>query len=116
MEQFAIYLWSISDNIRNLLFFVATIDLVGVFFTAITEDCKPRLFKALIVTGVFLLMLAVLIPSKRDLAILLLYPTAKEGVQKVAQSETAEQIQEIGSLYLQQKIKELKEEQGYDET
>lgn len=54
------------------------------------------------------LIFAAFIPSKQDLAVILLYPAAKEGVQKVVQSETAQQLHEVGRLYLQKKIKELK--------
>lgn len=112
MEQLAIYLWSVADNIKYLLVaYGAAALVVGFFYIIATEDFTRLFPKVIITMGLLSFVLAAFIPNKRDLAVILLYPAAKEGVQKVAKSETVKQIQEVGSLYLQQKIKELKEEQ-----
>ena len=109
MEQLAIYLWSISDNIKYLLVLSgAAAILISVATLMCTEDFKQLLPKVVIAVGLFFFVLAALIPDKRDLAVILLYPAAKEGVQKVVQSETAQQLHEVSRLYLQKKIKELK--------
>lgn len=112
MEQFAIYLWSISENLQILL---ASIGGFGVVIGAmlalgllIDQEEYPKIPATVITVGVISLILAALIPDKRDLAVILLYPAAKEGVQKVVQSETAQQLHEVGRLYLPKKIKELK--------
>lgn len=109
MEQLAIYLWSISDNIKNLFVFYGVVAIaIGTGVMIVREDCTQLWAKVLLTTGLFFFILAACIPTKQDLAVILLYPVAKEGVQNAIQSETAQQLHEVGKLYLQKKIKELK--------
>lgn len=109
MEQLAIYLWSISDNIKYLLvIYGGAAIVVGSFAIIATEDFTRLFPKVIITMGLLSFVFAAFIPSKQDLAVILLYPAAKEGVSKIVQSETAQQLHEVGKLYLQKKIKELK--------
>lgn len=112
MEQLAIYLWSISENLQTLLRaiggFGVSIGALWMLCLLVEKEEYSKTATIVFTVGIISLILAAFIPNKQDLAVILLYPAAKEGISKCVQSETAQQLHEVGKLYLQKKIKELK--------
>lgn len=113
MEQFAIYLWSIVENIQCLLCIAGIVMMLGGPLITISmaatmdEDFPAKGMAKCIITGIILLFLTSLIPSKQDLALIFAYPYLKSGVQNIAQSETVSKLQTVSSKYLDKIIAEL---------
>lgn len=117
MEQFLIYLWSISEGISFLLFlvtlfssFVAIFLLLAVAIDSYFEwdEVKSYVYGS----GVMAIIFAILctaIPSKQDLALIFLYPSIKQGTINVVQSDTTKKMVEVLNGYLDKQLKELKE-------
>ena len=117
-EQIAIYLWSISESIKTSLDMVGIVLLVcspAIFLLADTEYFEYNiknvipLFKKVLIAGFLVSMLALLIPSKKDLALIFLYPHIKNGTETVVKSETMNKMRKLTNLYLDEQIKNLKE-------
>ena len=113
MEQFAIYLWSIVENIQGLLTVLGILLLIAmpIFLIAIAETCDEDFPKQKIIRSItascIVFFLATLIPSKQDLALIFAYPYLKAGVQNVAQSETVSKLRTVASKYLDKIIADL---------
>lgn len=116
MEQFLIYLWSISEGIRFLLFVVALLSssviiyllLAGAFNgTFEWDEVKSYVYKGATLIAVFSILCAA-IPSKQDLALIFLYPSIKQGTLNVVQSDTTKKMVEVLNGYLDKQLKELK--------
>lgn len=105
-EQWAIYWWSIIENITFFVVFTGICVLIlGSFIAAMNESTKGTI--ASIITGVILLFTAVFIPSKQDLALIFAYPYMKAGVEQAAQSETVKKLTTISTKYLDKVIADL---------
>lgn len=118
MEQIAIYLWSISEGIKTFLNVTGVLLLVGSPFTLTFADTDyykydiknvMPLFKKTLITGLLLLMFSLLIPVKKDLALIFLYPHIKNGTETVVKSETMNKMKQLTNLYLDEQIKNLKD-------
>lgn len=118
MEQIVIFLWSISEGIKTSLNVIGVILFVGSPFTltlANTDyyECDVKnvipLFKKILITGLLLLTFSRLIPDKKDLALISLYPHIKNGTETVVKSETMNKMKQLTTLYLDEQIKNLKE-------
>jgi len=118
-EQIAIYLWSISENIKISLSIAGTFLLLLSPFLFMfadlnlldynsAKDALPLVKKTVIASSV-LIILALLIPSKNDLALIFLYPHIKNGTETVIKSETMNKMRKLTNLYLDEQIKNLKE-------
>lgn len=112
-EQFLIYLWSISENIRNLFIGGSTVLFFSAFIVFLGEkleedkDFWVDILRKLFVSGVICMFLAILIPNKNDLALVFTYPYIKQGTEKAVQSETAKKLHIISTKYLDSIIKDL---------
>lgn len=118
IEQIEIYLWSISENVRTLIGMIGIILLMGSPFTLALADTDYYkhdvknvipLFKKVLISGLLLLMFSLLIPIKKDLALIFLYPHIKNGTETVVKSETMNKMKQLTNLYLDKQIKDLKE-------
>ena len=126
-EQLAIYLWSISDNVRGwctfftgvstLIFIVATLITCSFHDGYHTSDELKEFWSGLknvsIFTGKMLIIsgaISLMLPSKQDLALIFAYPYIKSGVTQVVASPQAKKLNDIGSLYLDKVAKDLQEE------
>lgn len=115
MEQFLIYLWSISEGIRFLLFIVVITSIVisiGICVGVAMDDygwdeVKSYVHKGIAVAAVFSI-LCIATPSKQDLALIFLYPSIKQGTLNVVQSDTTKKMVEVLNGYLDKQLKELK--------
>ncbi len=118
-EQIAIYLWSISESIQISLSMAGTFLLIlspflfmfadlGLLDLNSAKDAFPLVKKTVIASSV-LIILALLIPSKKDLALIFLYPHIKNGTETVIKSETMNKMRKLTNLYLDEQIKNLKE-------
>lgn len=116
MEQFLIYLWSISEGISFLLFIIALLSsfvviyllLVVAFDGAIEwDEVKSYMYKSVAIAITFAILCAA-IPSKQDLALIFLYPSIKQGTINVVQSDTTKKMVEVLNGYLDKQLKELK--------
>lgn len=117
MEQFLIYLWSISNQISAVLFFVGAASIITVIITLVTQlpcavdDSEMDQIKRIILTpgiiGVIAFTLCSLIPSKQDLALIFLYPKIKQGTINAVQSDTTKKMVEVLNGYLDKQLKEL---------
>lgn len=119
MEQIAIYLWSISENIKISVCIAGCFLLMGSPFLFMfaelgvldwksAKDALP-LFKKILITGSVLIILSLLIPAKKDLALIFLYPHIKNGTETVVKSETMNKMKQLTNLYLDEQIKNLKD-------
>lgn len=117
-EQIAIYLWSISESIKTCFGMVGWLLCMCSFLTFAFVDTDffdndfknvIPVFKKILITGVTLSIFALLIPSKKDLALIFLYPHIKNGTETVVKSETMNKMRKLTNLYLDEQIKNLKE-------
>lgn len=113
-EQWAIYWWSILENVQSFLCIMGTITIVvGPFIGALlySESNTEKAGRITIVSGVVIgllsFVLAVFIPSKQDLALIFAYPYMKAGVEQAAQSETVKKLTTISTKYLDKVIADL---------
>lgn len=113
-EQWAIYWWSIAENIQTFLCIVGTLTVVmgpfiGGFLCSDEDTAKAGSITVVsgIVIGVLSFILAVFIPSKQDLALIFAYPYMKAGVEQAAQSETVKKLTTISTKYLDKVIADL---------
>lgn len=118
-EQLAIYLWSISENIKYFLLIGGGFCLIlgpiiaGMCSTDINlEDYAGSILKDGIIVGVLSIFLGLFIPIKQDLALIFVYPYLKSGAEQAIQSETVKKITTISSKYLDKVIADL--EGGYN--
>lgn len=116
MEQVAIYLWGISENMKVFLSMIGAITLLVspvVLAFADTEHYEHDienvipLFKKILITGLLLLTFSQLIPDKKDLALIFLYPHIKNGTETAIRSETMNKMRQLINLYLDKQIKDL---------
>lgn len=113
-EQWAIYWWSVLENIQTFLIITGLIlALVGPFIGALlcsdsdTAKCGGATIISSLVLGVLGIMIAVFIPSKQDMALMFAYPYMKAGVEQAAQSETVKKLTTISTKYLDKVIADL---------
>lgn len=113
-EQWAIYWWSIAENIQMYLVIggciAATIvPVVGSVLCSDSDTAKAGVITIIsgLVIGILSLMLSVFIPSKQDLALIFAYPYMKAGVEQAAQSETVKKLTTISTKYLDKVIADL---------
>ena len=118
-EQWAIYWWSISDNIQMYLGIAGAmclfvLPLIGMALSADidTEEYAWPVVKTGIITGIIQLTLCVCIPAKQDLALIFAYPYIKAGVEQAAQSETVKKLSTISTKYLDKVIADLEKANG----
>lgn len=115
MEQFCIYLWAISENIRNFMLIVGLIPLIiAPFLFPLLYECTDMDFEKIVpifiktlVSGIVLVLLAMLIPSKQDLALMFMFPYVKQGTETVIKSETMNKMKQMTNLYLDEQIRNL---------
>ena len=113
-EQWAIYWWSISENIQMYfsisgIIFLCIVPIIGMGLASCrdTEDYAWPTIKAGIIAGLIHIVLALFIPSKQDLALIFAYPYMKAGVEQAAQSETVKKLTTISTKYLDKVIADL---------
>lgn len=114
-EQWAIYWWSILENVQTFLIITGIITIImGPFigsFLCYSDSDTEKAGKVTIVSGLVIGMLsfilAVFIPSKQDLALIFAYPYMKAGVEQAAQSETVKKLTTISTKYLDKVIADL---------
>lgn len=112
-EQLLLYLWSISDSIRDVIFGLASVGLAISFIGCLGSYAEQhiKLGRKFITCGIICIMFLVLgslMPKKNDLALIFLYPYAKSGTEQVLKSDTAKKMKEVVDLYLDSKIQEFK--------
>ena len=113
-EQWAIYWWSISENVQTFLVITGILLVImGPFIGGMlcTDEDTAKIGGATIVSGLVIGMLsfilAIFIPSKQDLALIFAYPYMKAGVEQAAQSETVKKLTTISTKYLDKVIADL---------
>jgi hypothetical protein len=113
-EQWAIYWWSISENIQMYLgisgiVFLCIVPIIGMGLASCrdTEDYAWPTIKVGIIAGLIHIVLALFVPSKQDLALIFAYPYMKAGVEQAAQSETVKKLSIISTKYLDKVIADL---------
>ena len=113
-EQWAIYWWSVLENIQTFLVITGLIlALVGPFIGALlcSDSDTAKYGGATIISSLVMgglgIMLAVFIPSKQDMALMFAYPYMKAGVEQAAQSETVKKLTTISTKYLDKVIADL---------
>lgn len=113
-EQWAIYWWSIAENVQTFLIITGVMLVVmGPFIGGMlcTDENTENAGKATLVSGLVIgmlsLMIAIFIPSKQDLALIFAYPYMKAGVEQAAQSETVKKLTTISTKYLDKVIADL---------
>ena len=118
-EQWAIYWWSISENIKIYLGIAGAmclfvLPLIGMALSSDTdtEEYAWPVIKTGIIAGIIQLMLCVFVPSKQDLALIFAYPYMKAGVEQAAQSETVKKLSTISTKYLDKVIADLEKANG----
>lgn len=117
MEQFLIYLWSISEGISFLLFLVTLFSSFVAIFLLLAiaidnyqwDEVKSYVYGSGVMAIIFAVLCAA-IPSKQDLALIFLYPSIKQGTINVVQSDTTKKMVEVLNGYLDKQLKELKEQ------
>lgn len=120
-EQFLIYLWSVSENVRILLgnigYLLLTLTGLSYFMMMPVSGCLDwdtikinwlSINKKLLIVGIITTVLCSFIPSKQDLALIFTYPYIKKGVVNVAQSKQMQKLSEVSNLHLDKVIKDLK--------
>ena len=115
-EQWAIYWWSISENIQTFLVIIGLLlVMMGPFIgglmwsTSDTEKYGKATVVSSLVIGLFSFILALFIPSKQDLTLIFAYPYMKAGVEQAAQSETMKKLTTISNKYLDKVIADLEQ-------
>lgn len=119
MEQFYIYLWSISENVTMFLlligiFLLITSPFLFLFLSELGDMTYKEvipIFTKTIISGLIILIFSILIPSKQDIALLFMYPYIKQGTETVIKSETLNKMKQITNLYLDEQIKNLKDKE-----
>lgn len=113
-EQWAIYWWSISENIRLYLgigeaILLCVFPIIGAALASDrdTEEYAWPTIKVGFIMGIIHIILALFIPSKQDLALIFAYPYMKAGVEQAAQSETVKKLTTISTKYLDKVIADL---------
>ena len=113
-EQWAIYWWSIAENVQTFLIITGiTLVIMGLFIGGMlcTDENTEKAGKATLVSGLVIgmlsLMIAIFIPAKQDLALIFAYPYMKAGVEQAAQSETVKKLTTISTKYLDKVIADL---------
>ena len=113
-EQWAIYWWSIAENIQTFLIITGImLVIMGPFIGGMlcTDENTAKAGGATIVSGLVIgmlsLIIAIFIPSKQDLALIFAYPYMKAGVEQAAQSETVKKLTTISTKYLDKVIADL---------
>lgn len=112
MEFFVLYLWMISGNIAFLLFVVGgLLGLIvlcfGAHFWCERAEEWPTWLKRCLTVAIICLVVCALIPSKKDIALII----AGGTVYNVVTSDTAKQIGGKGIELLNKKLDEyLKED------
>lgn len=112
-EQLAIYLWSIVDTVKLVLWSIPVAILMMYFLIAppvLDFDWEGKLIpaiKKLTRITIICICIAILIPCQKDLALILLYPKIKHGAEIVVTSSTAKKMVDVVNLYLDKQIKEL---------
>jgi len=136
-EQFAIYLWSISESIREVIITLNIISIIlfalaGIFYLVFKgeefsnrrfgEDDKDYLyaknvsliiqskFYLIVVVVVFSGLLTALIPSKQDIAIIWAYPYIKAGVTSEKVQAIPNKVLDLANGYLDKEIGKIKNE------
>lgn len=124
-EQFVIYLWSISESVKAFVSVLATMTLfAGPFIVSYIwenesnknpyqrcteefenheEKIKKKAWHRIIVCVIISFILgltAILIPSKKDLALILAYPYLKSSTEHTIQSGPIKKITKIANKYL----------------
>lgn len=119
-EQWAIYWWSIAENIKTFLIITGLLlALVGPFIGALlcsdsdTAKVGGATVISTLIIGVLNITLAVFIPSKQDIALMFAYPYMKAGVEQAAQSETVKKLTTISTKYLDKVIADLEKANDY---
>jgi len=112
MEFFILYLWMISGSIAFLLFVIGVIlGLIGLgcgsYFWCERKEEFPTWLKRCLICAIVCLTLCTLIPSKKDIALII----AGGTVYNVVTSDAAKQIGGKGIELLNKKLDEyLKED------
>lgn len=113
-EQWAIYWWSIAENVQTFLIITGIMLVItGPFIGDMlcTDENTEQAGKATLVSGLVIgmlsLMIAIFIPAKQDLALIFAYPYMKAGVEQAAQSETVKKLTTISTKYLDKVIADL---------
>lgn len=116
-EVFLYYIWSIYENVEPLVSIVkvvvfsyfAFLSMAFIFKNVNVDDAGDAYLrlKKFMIPAIILGILLILIPSKRNLAVMLIYPSAKTAITKTINSKTANKFQEI--LYLDKQLKSLEE-------
>lgn len=113
MEQFAIYLWSISTNLQSMCLIngLFGIFLGGFLWFLAQGDSDGESFlpvlKNWFISGCVCIVLFALIPDRQSLALIFAYPYIKSGVQNVTQSKQMQKLSQVSTLYLDKVIKDL---------
>lgn len=116
MEQFCIYLWAISENIRNFTLTVGLLaSIIAPLLFPILYECSDMdmkdivpIFAKTLASGLVLILLTLLIPSKQGLALMFMFPYVKQGTETVIKSETMNKMKQMTNLYLDEQIRNLK--------
>lgn len=113
-EQWAIYWWSIAENVQTFLIITGVmLVIMGPFIGGLmwsderTEKAGKATVVSSIITGMLSVIIALFIPSKQDLALIFAYPYMKAGVEQAAQSETVKKLTTISTKYLDRVIADL---------
>lgn len=117
MEQFIIYIWSISENIECFFLTVGLLLLIfSPFIIPMLRECTDMedgeifsILKKVFAIGIICVFCTTLIPAKKDLALLFMFPYIKQGTETVVKSETLNKLKTMTNLYLDEQIKNLKE-------
>lgn len=105
-EQWAIYWWSVIENIQFFCVMVGVCTLfIGSFISSLAESVKGVAIS--ITVGILFLLLVVFIPAKNDLALIFVYPYLKGGVEQAIQSDTMKKLTTISTKYLDKVIADL---------
>ena len=118
-EQWAIYWWSISENIQMYFgiggaILLCVVPIIGIALASDrdTEEYGWPTIKVGIIAGLIHIFIALFIPSKQDLALIFAYPYMKAGVEQAAQSETVKKLSIISTKYLDKVIADLEKANG----
>jgi hypothetical protein len=124
MEQFYIYLWAISENVKWMFYSIAFLSFVGIIFSPLIcamfsdfddspadaiKKAKPAAITFAVI-GIFCFFIGNLIPLKQDLALIWAYPYIKQGTEKAINSATSKKLLDVTNAYLDKQLKDLKTE------
>ena len=124
MEQFYIYLWSISENVKWIFDSIVFLSFIGIICSPLVcamfsdlDDSPADILKkskrsviTFIIVGSISFLIGNLIPSKQDLALIWTYPYIKQGTEKVINSATSKKLLDVTNAYLDKQLKDLKTE------